>query len=204
MRKEKYVLASVLFFLAMAFAAAPVEAKKPSEYEQIVSHFKTKYRAKKVKIPFMWFARFAVSVVRPAGVKSFSVTLFEDLKFSRETLDGEMQEALSRSFSSEWSPVFRVRSRDGQQAYMYMRESGSNIRLTLVTIDKQQAAIVRATFSPEKLVEFTNDPKIFGISLGDQDRSKPPANQPAPPAEQKEAPASTPDKASAVPYSDSQ
>src|SRR5699024_9561824 len=120
---------------------------KPSEYDQIVSHLKTRYRAKKVKIPMLWLARFAVSIVRPAGVKSFSVTLFEDLKISRETLDQEMQDALSRSFSSEWEPVFRVRSREGQQAYMYMREAGQNIRLTLVTIDKQQAAIIRATFS---------------------------------------------------------
>jgi hypothetical protein len=168
MIKEKYVLASVLFLLAFMFAATPVEAKKPSEYDSIVRHLKTKYRAKKVNIPFLWLARFAVSVVRPAGVKSFSVTLFEDLKFSRETLDKEMQEALSQSFSREWSPVFRIRSREGQQAYMYMRESGQNIRLTLVTIDKQQAAIIRATFSPEKLAEFTNDPKIFGMSLSEK------------------------------------
>ena len=168
MRKEKYLMASLLFFLAIAFAAIPVEAKKPSEYDSIVAHLKTKYRAKKVKMPFLWLARFAVSVVKPAGVKSFSVTLFEGLKFSRESLDAEMQNALGRTFSNEWSPVFRVRSREGQQAYMYMREAGSNIRLTLVTIDKRQAAIIRATFSPEKLVEFTNDPKIFGISLSDE------------------------------------
>lgn len=172
MRKKKYALASVLLFLVFAFAVAPIEAKKPSEYDSIVHHLKTKYRAKKVKIPFLWFARFAVSAVRPAGVKSFSVTLFENLKFSRDTLDSEMQEALNQSFGREWSPVFRVRSREGQQAYMYMRESGSNIRLTLVTIDKQQAAIIRATFSPEKLVAFTNDPKIFGISFNDSKPSE--------------------------------
>lgn len=178
MRKEKYILAGLLFFLAFAFAATPVEAKKPSEYEAIVSHLKTRYGAKKIKIPFLWVARFAVSVVRPAGVKSFSVTLFEDLKFSRDSLDREMQDALDRSFDKEWEPVFRVRSREGQQAYMYMREAGKNVRLTLVTIDKNQAAIVRATFSPEKLVEFTNDPKIFGISLTEK---KPPDPQPQPP-----------------------
>ena len=64
-------------------------------------------------------------------------------------------------------PVFHVRSRDGQQAYMYMREDGKNVRIALVTIDKENAAVIRATFSPDKLAEFINDPKIFGISLND-------------------------------------
>ncbi len=186
MRKEKYVLSSVLFFLAFAFAITPVEAKKPSEYEAIVSHLKTRYKAKKVKIPFLWVARFAVSMVRPAGVKSFSVTLFEDLKFSRENVDSEMTHALRNTFGPEWSPVFRARSADGQQAYMYMREAGKNIRLTLVTIDRKQAAIIRATFSPERLADFTSDPKIFGISLGSGDRNKPPV-QPPPAPEQPKA-----------------
>jgi hypothetical protein len=101
-------------------------------------------------------------------VKSFSVTLFEDLKFSRETLDKEMQAVLRRSFDAEWSPIFRARSADGQQAYMYMREAGKSVRIALVTIDKENAAVIRATFSPERLAEFVNDPKIFGISLSDK------------------------------------
>lgn len=172
MRKEKLLILPLLFVCMLQFGAVPADAKNPSEYKQVVAHLKTKYRAKKVKIPFVWLARFAVSVVKPAGVKSFSVTLFEDLKNSREGMDSELASALDRTFSGEWSPVFRVRTRDGQQAYMYMREAGKNIRMTLVTIDKQQAAVIRATFSPEKLVEFTNDPKIFGISLGNEEKGR--------------------------------
>lgn len=168
-KKKITIAAALLFFAFSAFAAPPASAKNGGEYKRIVSHLKTKYRAKKVKIPFVWLARFAVSVVRPAGVKSFSVTLFEDLKFSRETLDGEMQTAMRDSFGADWSPIFRVRSRNGQQAYMYMREAGtSSIKIALVTIDKQQAAVIRATFSPARLAEFINDPKIFGISLDDK------------------------------------
>ncbi len=136
----------------------------------------------------MWLARFAVSVVRPAGVKSFSVTLFEDLKFSRETLDREMQEALKNSFTPEWSSIFRVRSREGQQAYMYIRESGKSIKIALVTIDKNQAAIIRATFSPEKLGEFMNDPKIFGISLDDKNTPKAESTKPTEDAVQEPKP----------------
>ena len=168
--KTRILIAPLLLLFVFTFTAAAAPPAKPSEYELIVRHLKTKYRAKKVKIPFMWLARFAVGIVRPAGVKSFSVTLFEDLKFSRETLDKEMQAALKGSFTADWSPVFRVRSAEGQQAYMYMREHGKSVRIALVTIDKQNAAVIRATFSPEKLAEFINDPKIFGISLNEADK----------------------------------
>lgn len=167
--KKKILIVITLLVLAFTFTAPKTNAKG-NEYKRIVSHLKTRYQAKKVKIPFIWLARFAVSVARPAGVKSFSVTLFEDLKFSRETLDKEMQSAMKNSFSADWSPIFHVRSRDGQQAYMYMRESGKSVKIALVTIDKEQAAVIRATFSPERLAEFINNPKIFGISLNDNDQ----------------------------------
>lgn len=117
-------------------------------------------------------------MVRPAGVKSFNVTLFQDLKFSRDTLDTEMRNALERSFGPEWSPIFRVRSRDGQNAYMYLREDGKNIKITVVTVEKNQAAVIRATFSPEKLAEFINEPSIFGISLSDESNAKAPDAKP--------------------------
>ena len=165
--RKRIFIASLLILVTLSFSAAAAGPRKTNEYKSVVQHLKTKYRAKKVKIPFMWLARFAVSLARPVGVKSFSVTLFEDLKFSRETIDKEMQTVLKNSFNAEWSPIFRARTAEGQQAYMYMREDGKNVRIALVTIDKENAAVIRATFSPEKLAEFINDPKIFGIKLND-------------------------------------
>lgn len=163
-------IALVLAFAALVFtfAASPAQAKGGDEYGKVVNHLKTKYRAKKVKIPFMWLARFAVGIVRPAGVKSFNITLFEKLQFSRATLDAEMNAAMKDSLGPEWSPILRVRSQEGQQVYMNMKETGGNsVRVMLVTIDKEGAAIIRATFSPEGVAGFINDPKILGISLKD-------------------------------------
>jgi hypothetical protein len=169
---KKQILAVTVFLFLAFMSAAPVANAKPSEYELIVRHLKTKYRAKKVKIPFMFLARFAVSVVRPAGVKSFSVTLFEDLKFSRETLDEEMQAAMRNSFGAEWIPILRIRQRTGEQVYMYMRDAGKNsVKISLVTIDKEQAAVIRATVNPDKLAEFMDNPKIFGISLDGNEKT---------------------------------
>ena len=53
---------------------------------------------------------------------------------------------------------------------MYMREAGKSVKIMLVAIDKEQSAIIRATFNPEKLAEFINDPKVFGVSLNDSDQ----------------------------------
>jgi hypothetical protein len=170
MFNRKNILIAAAFLLLVFTFSVPAAKASGKEYKQIVRHLKTKYQAKKVKIPFLWLARFAVSVVRPAGVKSFSITVFENVKFTRETLDEEMQSAMRNSFSGDWSSILRVRSREGQQAYMYMREDGKNVRITLVTIDKEQAAIVRATFSPEKFAEFVENPKVFGVSLNDNDK----------------------------------
>ncbi len=179
---KKISIACLLMLFVLTIATPAATPLRPGEYKSIVRHLTTKYRAKKVNIPFMWLARFAVNVVRPAGVKSFSVTLFEDLKFSRETLDKEMQTVMKNSFSADWSPIFRARSAEGQQAYMYMREDGKNVKIALVTIDKENAAVIRATFSPERLVEFMNDPKIFGISLDEKTTAEDPkkATVPAP------------------------
>jgi hypothetical protein len=54
---------------------------------------------------------------------------------------------------------------------MYMREDGKNVKIAVVTIDKENAAIIRATVSPERLAEFVNDPKVFGISLSETKKS---------------------------------
>lgn len=172
MLSKKNILAIMILVLAFTFAAPVAADAKGNEYKQIVRHLKTKYKAKKVKIPFMFLARFAVSIVRPAGVKSFSVTIFEDLKFSKETLDEEMQAAMRDSFGADWSPILRVRSRDGEQVYMYMRDAGKDsVKISLVTIDKEQAAVIRATINPDKLAEFMDNPKIFGISLDDDKKT---------------------------------
>ena len=174
MKTRRFVI-SFAILLSITFAAAAVSAKtKPGEYNAIVYHLKTKYKAKKVNMFVMWAARAIVSMAKPAGVKSFSLTVFQHLKFSNETVDAEMQAAMRKSYGPEWTPVFHVRSRTGQQAYLYLREDHQDVKVVLVTIDTENAAVIRATFSPDKLIEFLNDPQIMGIKLNDNKEEKKP------------------------------
>jgi len=167
---------SVVILSVMLCVGTTSASAKPNEYEAIVRHLRTKYQAKKVNLFVMWAARAIVSMAKPAGVKSFSLTVFQHLKFSSETVDAEMQAAMRKSYGPEWSSIFHVRSQVGQQAYLYMREVDKNLRLVLVTIDKENAVVVRATVDPDKLAEFINDPRIFGVSLND---STPAAQKPS-------------------------
>ena len=169
---------TTLTFLALAFSivvpsaiAKDKKKKKGKEFNAVCNHLKKNYQAKKVKIPFMWLARFAVGIVKPAGVKSFRVTIFKDLQFSPETLNEEMKFVMQDAFSEDWTPLLRVRSAKGEQVFMNMREVGKNIKILLVTINKNEAVVVRAKFNPDKLVQFMDNPKIFGISLGEVETS---------------------------------
>lgn len=166
--KRILLVAALSISVLTILSPTAAEAKGGDEYGKVVSHLKTKYKAKKVRIPFMFLARWAVGVVRPAGLKSFNITLFEKLQFSRATLDEEMNAAMKDSLGPEWSPILRVRSHEGQQVYVNMREHGANVKLMMVAIDKEGAAIIRATFSPDRLADFINNPKVFGISLNDK------------------------------------
>ncbi len=165
-RKISAALAFLLLFLSFTVLTANA---KSNEYDAVCDHLENKFQAKKVKIPFMWLARMAVGIVRPAGVKSFKITTYTGLRFSRENLDNDMRAVMRESFTEDWSPILRVRSKTGDQVYMNMRESGDNIKILLVTINQTEATVIRAKFNPEKLADFINNPEIFGISLDDKE-----------------------------------
>src|SRR3954463_2838865 len=99
MSKKKFALLSAFLLSTVLYLGpATTEANTPKEYQAIVQHLKTKYHAKKANLFVMWAARALVSVVKPAGVKSFSLTIFQHLTFSKETLDYEMQTAMRNSY----------------------------------------------------------------------------------------------------------
>ncbi len=173
MRQSKRLMIASMILLGAFAVTAPASLAKPNEFDRIASHLKAKYKAKKVSLGFLWLARAAVKVIRPAGVKSFDMTLYKDLNVSLDSLDTEMQDAMRASFGPEWSSVLRIRANNqSDRVYMYLREDGKNVKIALVTVNTENAAVIRATFSPEKLAEFINDPKIFGISLANRDTPK--------------------------------
>ena len=169
MTKHKNPIVHALVALAITttllMAATPVARAGDPEFDAVTKHLKLFYNAKRVSIPFLGLANFFVKIVRPAGVKSFKVAIFEDLNFTGGKTDTELGSVLRSALSPEWHPLVRARSRDGERLYVYAREEGENIKLMVVTIDRSDAVVARVKLSPKRLSEFLSNPKILGISL---------------------------------------
>lgn len=154
-------------FIAGALTLAPASARADDpEFDAITKYLKQQFNAKRISIPFLGLARFFVKIVRPAGVKSFKVAIFEDLSFTPGLSHSEMGRVMRSALHPDWQPLVRVRSQDGEQMHVFAKVDGENIKLMVLTIDQTDAVVARVKLSPKKLAEFVNNPKILGISIG--------------------------------------
>lgn len=169
MTRHRKSLPRTLFAIVVIAAiliAIPQSARADDpEFDAIAKHLKLRYNAKRVSIPFLGLANFFVKIVRPTGVKSFKVAIFENLEMTAGRADMELGLVMRGALSPEWQPLLQIRSRHGEQVYVYTREAGQNLKLMVVTIDRTDAVIARVKLSPKRLSEFLNNPKILGISV---------------------------------------
>ena len=159
-------LVAVIF---ISLAATSVSAGDHS-FSSVVSHIKSNYRAKQQGFfGAMMLARFAVKVVRPAGVKNFKVAYLRNLDFSDRPGRIEFQADARNLISNEWQPLVQYNSmKENQYTHVYYTQEKDDVKVLVVTLQKDEAVIVQAKFSPDKLSKFIDDPRIIGISLSDK------------------------------------
>src|SRR5215207_1347093 len=146
---------AVLATLLLTFALSSPATARADDFDAVV---------KNVRIPFLGLASFATKLVRPAGVKSFKLAVLEDLTRAGDV--SGLGAAIGQSLGPEWRPLVRVRSgRGAEQTHVYVREAGDNLKVMVVTLDGDQATVIRAKINPEALARFARDPKLLGVSL---------------------------------------
>lgn len=156
--------ARLLTAVALALLFCAPASAKGDDFKAVVKNVRAACGGKKVRIPFLGLANFATKFVRPAGVKSFKLAVFEDLKMSGDVAG--LGAAVGRSLGPEWRALVRVRAdRGAEQTYVYVREEGDNLKLMVVILDDDQATVVQAKMSPEALARFARDPNLLGVSL---------------------------------------
>src|SRR5678816_2900434 len=71
----------VIGLLGLIVLAQPVRAQEKG-FDGIVEHLEKNYGAQRTKIPLLGVANFFVKIIRPAGVKSFKLAVFEEFNRS--------------------------------------------------------------------------------------------------------------------------
>lgn len=156
---------TALSALLLAFVLSSPATASADEFDSVVRSVRAACGGKRVRIPFLGLAGFATRIVRPAGVKSFKLAVFEDLTRAGDV--SGLGASIGQSLGPEWRPLVRVRSgRGAEQTYVYVREASDNLRLLIVSVDADQATVIRARINPGALARFARDPRILGVRVG--------------------------------------
>ncbi|MEK7832206.1 MAG: hypothetical protein AAB401_14020, partial [Acidobacteriota bacterium] len=170
---------------ALLIVGAQAQSKpfvpKGGGFNDVVKHLEKNYGAKKTKIPMLGLAKFAVWMVRPAGVKGFKLAVFEDQDFSKRTEAASFGMAMRQAFKKEWSPLVQISSkRDGDNhTFIYIKQTKKDVEFALASLAENEAVVLQVKFNPEAAARFLENPKIMGISLGNSVRGNTAANLPS-------------------------
>lgn len=166
-----------LSLIVMLVTLAPVVSFAGDEsFSQVVKHIKSSYRAKQQGFfGAMMLARFAVKLVKPAGVKNFKVVLLRDLDYTEapDPRNGQFHAFIQTKIDPRWAPLVQYSSpRERQWTYVFITQEKEDVKLLVVTLQRKDAVVLQTKFSPAKLVEFMNNPQIMGISLNSDNRTR--------------------------------
>lgn len=170
------LLTRVLITLALISLAPAVASGGEDSFSSVVRHIKKNYHARQQGFfGAMMLARFAVKVIKPAGVKNFKMVLLTDLDYSQAPSPerGHLHAFIRDTIDPRWAPLVQYSSpREQQWSYVYVTRENEDVKLLVVTLQQQNAVVLQTKFSPAKLVEFMNNPQIMGISLNSDNKQK--------------------------------
>lgn len=113
---------------------------------------------KRIWIPFLGVARFAVRMVQPEGVRDFQLAVFE----GAERVDPkELQKLMRDKIGAGFHPLVQVRSKkSGEWSFIYARPHGGNrIELVILAHDDDDTALVRVDVDADVLARELDNPR---------------------------------------------
>jgi Ca-activated chloride channel family protein len=145
-----------VIFLLLTLIAPLTLAGDPT-FKRVVKHLETHYRAKKTRIPFLGLAGLAVRIIRPAGLKSFKLAVFEDQDFSAMRNDPQFDVLMRGAMRKQWQPMVSIHSRrSNERVFLYSKPSGKDIEVLIVAVESNEAVALQAKMSINSLVKWMN------------------------------------------------
>jgi VWFA-related protein len=169
-RLLRLIRTTALFAIMIALLVSPsfIALAKGKGFKDVVKHIETNYGAKKVRIPFLGLANFAIKLIRPAGVKGFKLAVFEDQNFSAREGAASFDAVMREAYNKDWQPMVQVSSkRNGaSHTFIYVKSAGKDVQFALAVLEDREAVVLEVKFNPDAAARFLENPKIMGVSLG--------------------------------------
>ena len=176
MTTSKRLLTRLSITVVLATLAPAASFAGDESFSSVVKHIKSNYHAKQQGFfGAMMLARFAVKIIKPAGVKNFKAVLLKDLDYSEapSPRNGRFHSFIQSKIDPMWTPLVQYSSpREKQWSYVYIAREKEDVKLLVVTLQQKDAVVLQTKFSPERLIEFMNNPQIMGITLNSDNRSR--------------------------------
>ena len=113
---------------------------------------------KKIWIPFLGVARFAVRMVHPEGVRDFQLAVFQ----GADRLDPKaLQQLMRDKIGAGFQPLVQVRSKkSGEWSFIYARpHTGNRVELVILAHDDEDTALVRVDIDADVLARELDSPR---------------------------------------------
>jgi len=134
----------------MLLVPAALAGDSGRDFDALVGRLESTLQVRRIKVPLMGLVGFAAGIARPAGVKGFKFAVFERVDLER------IPPLLALDLGAGWRPVVRVRNRHTHTA-IYARDEGSWTRLSVLTLDGGDAALVQFELRPTRLLTYVTE-----------------------------------------------
>ncbi len=155
-------------FLAVLLVATAAGLAGDWDFDHVVKAIESHYGVKRVHIPFMGVANFALKMKHPAGTSEFQLAVFQNLDSSPAYRDPADRDRLMQMVSGRGlHPMITARSRrDAQSTYIFMDDAGKSMRLLIVTFQRDGATVIQVKADGNTLLRALADPEGTANSLG--------------------------------------
>jgi hypothetical protein len=138
--------------------AAPSALSGDRDFQAIVSRLSVQYQKKPMR--FMGLLTFIANRFTPSGVSHLKLAVFEDLNPSRHPADADIDAFVQSVVAGAgFQPFVRVRSnRDGEQTLIYARETGKKLEMLIVSLERDEAVVLKMRLSPEAMDQWLDEP----------------------------------------------
>ena len=164
--RSKLLVRAVSLAVLMQLLPAAAVAGDP-EFHLLVGRMSA--YCQKRPMPFMGLLSFIGNRFTPPGVGHLQMAIFENVPSLRRPPGEGLDSTLQDLVGSGYQPFVRVdNNRNGDQTYIYVRESGKKcFEMLIVSIDSTDAVLMKMRLNPDAMHDWMDEPVNSGRGSAD-------------------------------------